>query len=157
EAQTDHRRHGGELYRRPPRNVNARGMAVAVVSRRNRGARCVFPHTGGERHRCGGASGLRRPMTTHAPSPDSQPDRETNRLLVERGRAGFWLVIGAVVAFGLADFAVNPHVIAALWAIAALQIAVAAVGLAALRGEPSRRRAIGIVVAVLGVVFASGA
>jgi signal transduction histidine kinase len=96
-------------------------------------------------------------MTTPAPSTDPHPERDTNRLLVERGRAGFWLVIGAVAAFALADLAVNPHLIGALLVIAGLQIGVAAGGLAALSGEPSRRQAIGTVLVVLAVVFATGA
>jgi signal transduction histidine kinase len=96
-------------------------------------------------------------MTTPVPTSESPPDRETVQQLVERGRAGFSLVIGAVAAFALADLAVNPHVIGALLAIAALQIAVAAAGLAVLRGAPSRQRTITTVIAVLGIVFASGA
>jgi signal transduction histidine kinase len=96
-------------------------------------------------------------MTTPAPPTDSHPDRETSRVLVERGRAGFWLVIGAITAFAVADLAVNPHVIGSLLVIATLQIAVAAGGLVALRGMPSRQHAIATVIVVLGIVFASGA
>jgi signal transduction histidine kinase len=88
---------------------------------------------------------------------DARLDRETVRLLAERGRAAFWLVIAAVVAFAVADFAVNRHVLAPLLGIAGLQVTVAATGILALRGVPSWARAVGVSIAVLGVVFASGA
>jgi signal transduction histidine kinase len=96
-------------------------------------------------------------MTTSARPTDLRSDDETRRMLVERGRVGCLLVIGAVAAFAVADLAVNAHVIAPLLAIAAFQMGTAAAGLLALRGEPSRRRAITVVVLVLGLVFASGA
>jgi signal transduction histidine kinase len=91
------------------------------------------------------------------PTPDARLDRETVRLLAERGRAGFGLVIAAVIAFAIADLAVNRHILAPLLAIAGLQVAAAAAGIVALRGVPSRRRAIGVSITVLAVVFASGA
>jgi signal transduction histidine kinase len=94
---------------------------------------------------------------THLPSSDARLHAETVRLLVERARAGFALVIAAVVAFAVADAAVNQAVLGPLLGIAALQIAAAAGGMIALSGAPTRGRAIAIPVVVLGLVFASGA
>ena len=89
--------------------------------------------------------------------PELPLDDETIRLLAERGRAGFMLVMAAVVAFGVADLAVNQHVLAPLLWIAAFQIAMTAIGLVGLAGTPSRQRAVAVPVVVLGSVFASGA
>jgi signal transduction histidine kinase len=108
------------------------------------------------------ASRLRHTMPTRAlPLSDlvSEPRllAETIRLLVERSRMGFALVVAAVLAFAVADAAVNGHVLGPLLAIAAFQIAAAAVGIVALRGAPSRLRAVAVPVVVLGLVFWSGA
>ena len=82
---------------------------------------------------------------------------ETIRLLVERSRMAFALIIAAVLAFAVADATVNGHVLGPLLAIAAFQIVSAAVGMVALRGAPSRLRAVAVPVVVLGLVFWSGA
>src|SRR4029077_10216233 len=82
---------------------------------------------------------------------------ETIRLLVERSRMAFGLVIAAVLAFAVADAAVNGHVLGPLLAIAAFQIVAAGAGIVALRGAPARTRAVAVPVVVLGLVFWSGA
>jgi hypothetical protein len=79
------------------------------------------------------------------------------RILVQRARLSFFLVIAAVLAFAVADAAVNHHVLGPLFAIATFQIAVAMAGVAALRGTPSRGRAVTVPLVVLGLVFTSGA
>jgi hypothetical protein len=108
------------------------------------------------------ASRLRHTMPTRAlPLSDlaSEPRllAETIRLLVERSRMAFSLIIAAVLAFAVADATVNGHVLGPLLAIAAFQIASAGVGMMALRGAPSRLRAVAVPVVVLGLVFWSGA
>jgi signal transduction histidine kinase len=79
------------------------------------------------------------------------------RLLVERANAGFALIIAAVLAFAVADAAVNRDLLGPLLGIAVLQICAAAGGILALRGSPTRARAVTVPVVVLGVVFVSGA
>jgi signal transduction histidine kinase len=104
-------------------------------------------------------------MATNDLSPTSMPVQpadarlhaETIALLGERGRAAFLLVIAAVIAFAVADVAVNGHVLVPLLALAFLQIAAALAGMAALGGTPSRTRAVAVPVFVLGFVFVSGA
>ena len=97
-------------------------------------------------------------MSTSAlPLSDARLHEETVRLLVERGRAAFILVILAILAFAGADAAVNPHTLGPLLAIAAFQMASAVAGVAALRGTPSRGRAIAVPLLVLTLVFTSGA
>src|SRR4030095_9130681 len=76
------------------------------------------------------ASRLRHSMPTRAlPLSDMLSDprllAETIRLLVERSRMAFALVIAAVLAFAVADAAVNGHVLGPLLAIAAFQIVAA--------------------------------
>ena len=95
-------------------------------------------------------------MNDH-PTPDLRLHEETIRLLQERGRTGFLFIIAAVAAFAIADLAVNRDVLGPLLGIAAFQIAMAAAGLMALGGTPSRARAVAVPVVVLGSVFASGA
>src|SRR5262245_12341549 len=108
------------------------------------------------------ASRLRHSMPTRAlPLSDMLSDprllAETIRLLVERSRMAFGLVIAAVLAFAVADAAVNGHVLGPLLAIAAFQIVAAGAGVIALRGAPSRVRAVAVPVVVLSLVFWSGA
>src|SRR5262245_16556947 len=90
-------------------------------------------------------------------TPTQPPLPETTPLLAERARAGFVLVMGAVGAFAIADLAVNHHVIGPLLAIAGVQVAAAALGHFVLRGTPSWRRATMVPIAVLAVVFGTGA
>jgi signal transduction histidine kinase len=93
------------------------------------------------------------------PSPAAQDPHRSDeaRQLAERARAGFVLIIVAVVGFAAADLAVNRHVIAPLLCIAAFQIVAAGAGVVALRGAPSWIDAVVVPIAVLGAVFVSGA
>jgi len=95
--------------------------------------------------------------TSALPLSDARLHDETVRLLVERARMAFILVIAAVLAFAVADATVNGHVLGPLLAIAALQIAGAVAGVAALRGTPSHARAVAVPLVVLSLVFISGA
>jgi signal transduction histidine kinase len=91
-------------------------------------------------------------------SPAPAPHRaEEARQLAERARAGFALIIVAVIAFAAADLAVNRHVIAPLLWIAAFQIVTSAAGIVVLRGRPSWTDAVVVPIAVLGAVFVTGA
>jgi signal transduction histidine kinase len=142
-------------------------MAVADGSGRYRIA-ATAPGLAALERRVGvGPSRLRHPMatndvsTTTSPPPRSAADArflaETIALLVERGRSSLILILAAVAAFSVADIATNGHVLGPLLAIAALQIAAALAGMAALGGTPSGRRAVAVPVLVLGFVFISGA
>jgi signal transduction histidine kinase len=104
-----------------------------------------------------GTNDLSPTSTPPQAAADARLHAETVELLVERGRSAFMLIIAAVLAFAVADVATNGHVIVPLLAIAALQLATALTGMAALAGTPSRTRAVTASVLVFGFVFVSGA
>jgi signal transduction histidine kinase len=96
-------------------------------------------------------------MTMPSP-PRSGADREHDaaRLLAERARVGFLLIVLAVSAFAVADVAVNRDLLGPLLAIAALQIVTTGAGALALRGSPSRSRVVVVTLGIVGLVFWSG-
>src|SRR5262249_24959949 len=78
------------------------------------------------------------------PPPDVAFHEDTVRLIAERARAAFVLVIAAVAAFAVADLTINRDIQGSLLAIAALQIAAAGAGMVGLEGTPTRTRAIAV-------------
>jgi signal transduction histidine kinase len=95
--------------------------------------------------------------TSTLPASHVRLHAETVRILVERARLAFGLIVAAVLAFAVADAFVNHDVLGPLFAIAAFQIGSAVGGVVALGGTPSRARAIAVPLVVLALVFTSGA
>src|SRR5262249_54166055 len=78
-------------------------------------------------------------------------------LLRERFRGGSWLIVAGLLLFAVADFFINPGILAALYAIAAVQLGVVAAGLAVLPRTRTRRQVTIIALGVLAGVFTTAA
>ncbi|MBI2963908.1 MAG: response regulator [Deltaproteobacteria bacterium] len=91
-------------------------------------------------------------LTGSPPDIESDLHEKTTRLLVERLRAGLWLVLASAAVFGVGDFWFGqPHVIT-LHALNLVQMALVATAFRLLRAARTARRAIGVGIYAVGVV-----
>ena len=96
-------------------------------------------------------------MPPYEPPPPALSLREeTAALLVERARASLWLILTAVVLFGVVDFFANRALLGTLYLVAAAQIATTVTGLWLVRGPASFERSVGVILTVLSFNFSTG-
>ncbi len=77
-------------------------------------------------------------------------------LLVERARTGFWLCAVSLALFAVVDFLIYPQLLAAMYAVGAVQVAILILGFWSLNRITTWTSAVNVTLATLGGLFAFG-
>jgi|GEM_PF-560163 len=90
------------------------------------------------------------------PLPFLDSRAEVEAVLAARARFAIRLVLLVLLVYAVADWVAHHHVVTALWLIAAGQVAALGCAAALLRGQPSRKRTVVVVLVTIAVVQWSG-
>lgn len=82
---------------------------------------------------------------------------DTTPLLVDRARAGLWLCLTSISLFAIADQFVYPDLVPELYTLKAVQVGTALLAFVALRGRPSRRRAVVVAATTVSILCVTSA
>lgn len=88
--------------------------------------------------------------------PSDEPRSDVEAVLAARARYAIRLALGVLLVYAVADWVAHHEVVSALWLIAAGQVAALAVAAWFLRGRPTRRRTVVVVLGTMAIVQWSG-